>query len=59
MSFGGAVFAWIRVMDDSFDHTRALAEFAGAAVEVFTARTGAVEHLGRGDIVNRAADVAR
>ena len=33
MSFWVAVFAWIRVMDDSLDDTRTLAEFAGAAVK--------------------------
>ena len=37
MSFGVVVFVWIRVVDDSFDHARTLAEFAGATVEVFAA----------------------
>ena len=46
-------------MDDSFDDTRTLAELAGAAVEVLAARTGAVEHLRRRDVVDRAAEVAR
>ena len=58
MGFGFAVVAAVGVMDDSFDDTRTLAEFAGAAVEVFAARTGAVEHLRRRNVVDRAAKIA-
>ena len=57
--FGFAVVAAVGVMDDSFDDARTLAQLAGATVEVFAARTGAVEHLRRGDVVNRAAEIAR
>ena len=59
MGFGFAVVAAVGVVDDSFDDTRTLTKLAGAAVEVFTARTGAVENLRRRDVVDRAAAVAR
>ena len=59
MVFGFAVVAATGVVDDSFDDTRTLAQLAGAAVEVPAARTGAVEHLRRGDVVNRAAQIPR
>jgi DNA polymerase-4 len=36
-----------------------LAKLAGAAVEMLAARTGAVEHLRRRDVVNRAAHIPR
>jgi len=49
----------IGVMDDAFDNALALAKFAGAAVEMLAARTGAVEHLRRRDVVNRAAHIPR
>jgi hypothetical protein len=44
MGFGFAVVAAVGVEDNSFDDTRTLSKFADAAVEVFAARTGAVEH---------------
>ena len=59
MRFGFVVLAWIGVMDDSLDDAGTLAEFAGAAVEVFAAGTGSIEHFRRGDVVNRAAEIAR
>ena len=58
MIVGFAVFTAVGVENDAFDNAGALAEFPGAAVEVFAARTGAIEHFGRGDIVDRAADIA-
>ena len=46
MIFGFADFTAVGVENDSFDDAGALAQFPGAAVEVFAARTGAIEHLG-------------
>jgi hypothetical protein len=45
MVLGFAVFSAVGVMDDSFNDTWTLAKLASAAVEVFAAGTGAVEHL--------------
>ena len=57
MGFGFGVVAAVGVENDSFDDTRTLAKLAGTPVEVFTARTGTVEHLRRGDVVGSAAEV--
>ena len=59
VGFSFAVVAAVGVENDSFDNTRTLAKLAGAPVEVFAARTGAVEHLRRGNVVNRAAQIPR
>ena len=53
MCFGAPV----RMKDDAFNDAGALAELAGALVEVLPARTGAVEHLRRGNVVNGTAKI--
>ncbi len=59
MVLGFAVFTAVGVMDDSLDNTWPLAKLAGAAVEVFAARTGVIEHSRRGHVVDSAAQIPR
>src|SRR5207249_3464741 len=47
----------IGMEDDAFNDVRALAEFAGAFVEVLAAGTAAIEHFGGGNVVGGAAEV--
>src|SRR5215204_2134170 len=44
--------------NDAFDDAGALAPFASALVEVFSARTGAIEHFRRSEVVDGAAKIA-
>ena len=44
--------------NDSFDDAWALPQLAGASIKMFSARTGAVEHLRRRNVVDRAAEGA-
>jgi hypothetical protein len=44
--------------DDAFNNILAALEFPRSAVKMFSARTAAIEHLGRRDVVNRSVDGA-
>src|ERR1700733_12494111 len=44
------------MLNDAFDDIGAAPQLAGTLLEVFSARTRTIEHFGRGNIVNGAAN---
>src|SRR6185437_1387802 len=59
MSVGFLFCPAIDVKDDVLDDARTLAKLTGAAVEMLAARTGAVEHFWRRNVVNRTTEISR